>query len=156
MRTRRLLFYLLLNALVSACVTGGILFVYDRHSRSVCRPTPPAGTAGIAPASGSEEQMDILAVVGAGVVSTEMVILKNTGTQPVDLRGWTLRDTGNAVYTFPALTVYPQGILQVHTASGVNTPVDLYWDRSAAVWEPGEIASLFDSQGALRAVYTIP
>ena len=100
--------------------------------------------------------MDILTVSGAGVVATEVVVIKNNGLQAVDLSGWTLRDADGAVYTFPTLTVYPQGMLKVHTASGVNTPLDLYWNRSSAVWEAGEIVSLFDAQGTLRALYTIP
>lgn len=156
MRSRRLLFYLLLNALVSACVTGSILFFYDRHNRATCLPTLPAATKEATSLSSPNGQMDILAVVGAGVVATEVVILKNTGAQAIDLNGWTLRDTGSAVYTFPAITVYPEGIVQVHTMRGTNTPVDLYWNRTTAVWETGDIASLFDAQGVLRAVYTIP
>lgn len=156
MRSRRLLFYLLLNALVSACATGSILFFYDRHNRATCLPTLPAAMNAITPLSSLDEQVDILAVIGAGAVATEVVIIKNTGAQAIDLDGWTLRDTDKAVYTFPAITVYPEGVIQVHTTSGTNSPVDLYWNRTTAVWETGDIVSLFDSQGALRAVYTIP
>jgi hypothetical protein len=156
MRTRRWWFYLLLNALVSACVTGGILFVYDRYHRSACPQPLPAPATGAASDHLTEDQVDILTVSGAGVVATEVVVIKNNGLQAVDLSGWTLRDADGAVYTFPTLTVYPQGMLKVHTASGVNTPLDLYWNRSSAVWEAGEIVSLFDAQGTLRALYTIP
>lgn len=156
MRSRRLLLYLLLNALVSACVTGSILLFYDRHKQATCLPTLSPATKETASLASSNEQMDILAVVGVGAVATEVVIIKNTGAQAVNLSGWTLRDTDGAVYTFPAITVYPEGIVQVHTTSGTNTPVDLYWDRATAVWEAGDIVSLFDSQGVLRAVYTIP
>lgn len=156
MRSRRLWSYLLLNALVSACVTGSILFFYDRYNRTACLSTLPAATNTITPLFSPDEQMDILAVIGAGKVTTEVVIIKNTGVQAIDLDGWVLRDTDEAVYTFPAITVYPDGVVQIHTTSGTNTPVDLYWNRTTAVWEPGDIVSLFDSQGALRAVYTIP
>ncbi len=156
MRSRRLFFYLLLNALVSACVTGSILFFYGRHGRTTCLPALSPATNHSTPLSSLDERVDIIAVVGAGVVATEVVIIKNTGAQAVDLNGWSLRDTGSAVYTFPAITVYPEGIVQVHTMGGTNTPVDLYWNRTTAVWDTGDIASLFDSQGILRAVYTVP
>ncbi len=155
MRTRRLVFYLFLNALVSACVTGGILYFYDRHQRSTCASSPSLA-GGSTPVSSPETQMDILAILGAGTLEAEVVVIQNNGSQAVDLEGWVLRDSGDAVYTFPAVTVYPQGTVQVHTSRGTNTPVDLYWARTSAVWETGEIASLFDAQGVLRAVYTIP
>jgi hypothetical protein len=157
MQRRRLLFYLLLNALVSACVVGIALFVYDRYYRPDCRtavyPTSPSSPASTVT---DESQLDIISVIGAGTVSSEIVVIKNGGTEPVVLDGWSLRDGGNNIYTFPQLTLNPDGTVQVHTASGENTPVDLYWNLAEPVWESGDIASLFDPQGNLRALYTIP
>jgi len=46
--------------------------------------------------------------------------------------------------------------VQVHTASGADTVIDLYWGAGQAVWQSGEDARLFDSQGSLRALYRVP
>ncbi len=101
--------------------------------------------------------MDIITVLEVGVMDAEVVIIKNNGSQAIDLGGWVLQDSKGAKYTFPAVTVYPQGTLQVHTATrGTDTPVDLYWARQPPSWETGEIISLFDAQGVLQALYTIP
>ena len=159
MDRRRLLGYLLLNALVSALVTGTILFFYDRAYRADCSqavliPTLPAVTD--ATPQADRIRMDIIGVVGAGTESGEIVIIKNGGEEAVILTGWQLQDSNGNAYIFPQLTLYPAATLQVHTAGGEDTATDLYWDRGAAVWQPGEIAMLYDSQGILRALYRVP
>ena len=39
---------------------------------------------------------------------------------------------------------------------GTNTVVDLFWNQAAAVWRSGELVSLVDAAGVLRASFTIP
>src|SRR5512140_337403 len=80
---KRLLFYLLLNGLVSACVTIGVLFVYNRYYRpasqpaaDVIQPTQPAGQSR-SPAGVGTPDIEISAVVGAGIPASETVILHN-------------------------------------------------------------------------------
>jgi hypothetical protein len=145
MTRRRLILYLLLNALISALVTGTILFLYDRFGR----PESPGGI-------GTETGVMIAGVSGAGATEIEVVTLQNVGTQSVVLTGWTLRDSAGTTYTFPQLTLYPGGTVQVHTIEGSDTVTDLYWGRSDPVWEPGELTVLYDTQGLARAFYRIP
>jgi hypothetical protein len=157
-QARRLLFYLLLNAFVSALVTGTILFFYDRAQRADCAPadvsSPPAT---LAPSSVSGEiKVEIVSILGAGIIGSEVVVVENKGENPIILTDWYLQDGQGNIYIFPQLTLYKSGTVMVHTASGVNTPTDLYWGRTAPAWQPGEQVSLYDTQGVVRAMYSIP
>lgn len=164
MDRRKLIQYLLLNVFVSASVTGGILFWYDRNYRAVSQSAviqqaaPVSGDS--APASNTELQTDIpvkiSSVVGAGVLSSEIAIIKFEGEGQLDLTSWQLKDGDGNTYTFRNITLYPNGAVQVHTAVGTDTVVDLYWGIGEGVWSSGEEARLFDPQGNLRAVYKVP
>jgi hypothetical protein len=85
MDRRRLILYLLLNVFVSACVTGGILFWYDRNYRSLSvssvQPAIPANAQGGAPVATLNPNIDIpveiVSIVGAGTLNAEWVIVRN-------------------------------------------------------------------------------
>jgi hypothetical protein len=165
MDRRKLIQYLLLNVFVSASVTGGILFWYDRNYRAISQPVviqqaAPASSSDVSSASGSELQTDIpvkiSSVVGSGVLASEVVIIKFEGVGQLDLTSWQLKDDNGNTYTFPKVTLYPNGAVQVHTIAGTDTVIDLYWGIGEGVWNSGEEARLFDSQGNLRAVYRVP
>jgi hypothetical protein len=138
MTRRRLIFYLLLNILVSALVTGTILLLYDQFGRPAC-------SNGV----GAETGASIIGVTGVGTAGNELVTLQNTGEDPV-------RDGDGAAFTFPQLTLYPGGTVQVHTDKGKDSVTDLYWGQSAPIWESGELAVLYDPRGFARAFYRIP
>jgi hypothetical protein len=162
MDRRKLFYYLLLNIFVSATVTGGILFWYDRNYRAslpaVAQSAPVSGES--APALTSNPQTDIAikisSVVGAGTLNSEIVVVKFEGEGQLDLASWQLKDENGNIFTFPKITLYPNGAVQVHTVSGTDSVIDLYWGLGDAVWNSGENARLFDSQGNLRAVYRVP
>lgn len=159
MDRRRLVPYLLLNVLVSAIVTGSILFFYDRAYRLDCGRAPIIPTLPL-PANATpladQIHVDIVSIIGAGSSVSEIVVIKNSGQQPVVLTGWRLQDSQGAVYLFPQLTLHPGASVQVHTTAGMDTAVDLYWGNTTSLWQSGEIASLYDSQGILRALYRLP
>ena len=163
MDRRKLFQYLLLNIFVSASVTGAILFWYDRNYRAVnqtsVQQAAPANSDA-APAASADLQTDIpikiSSVVGAGTLTSEIVVVKFEGENQLDLAAWQLKDENGNTFTFPKLTLYPNGAVQVHTVSGTDTVIDLYWGIGDAVWSSGENAKLFDSQGNLRAVYRVP
>jgi hypothetical protein len=162
MDRRKLVYYLLLNAFVSACVTGTILFWYDRNYRalsqsSVQQAGPSSGNS--APTNASLQTdipVSISSVVGAGTADSEIVVVKYEGDAQLDLTSWQLKDENGNTFTFPKLTLYPNGAVQVHTVAGTDTVIDLYWGIGESVWSSGENARLFDSQGNLRAVYRVP
>ena len=162
MDRRKLFYYLLLNIFVSATVTGGILFWYDRNYRASLPAVPQSALAvGAAePLSTINPQDDIpvkiSSVVGAGTLSSEIVVVKFEGEGQLDLASWQLKDEDGNIFKFPKLTLYPNGAVQIHTAIGTDTVIDLYWGIGEAVWSSGENARLFDAQGNLRAVYRVP
>ncbi len=163
MNRRNLVYYLLLNVFVSATVTVGILFWYDRNYRAMNQPSvqqsaPASGDA--VPESTLNPRTDIAvkisSVVGAGTLGSEIVVVKFEGEGQLDLASWQLKDEDGNTFKFPKLTLYPNGAVQVHTITGTDTVIDLYWGIGEAVWSSGENARLFDAQGNLRAVYRVP
>jgi LysM repeat protein len=115
----------------------------------------PQPSATVTP-QGQPAGMQIITVIGAGDLDNEHVLLKRTGSGELPLAGWQLADQDGNVYTFPRLTLYQDGAVNVYTRLGQNTVVDLYWGFSAPVWQPGETVTLYDDQGDVRASFTIP
>lgn len=163
MGRRNLLLYLLLNVLISACVAGAILFWYDQNYRSTTlSPVQPAqlvnNETALQPTLDPKEEIpvEIVSVVGAGTLAAEQVVVKYQGEDLLNLANWKLQDEERHVFVFPQLVLYPNGAVQVHTSTGTNTVIDLYWNAASPVWESGEEAQLLDPDGNLRAVYQVP
>jgi hypothetical protein len=163
MDRRRLLMYLLLNVFISACVTGAILFWYDRNYRtgalSPIQPAAPVqGDSATQPTFNPEVDIpvEIVSIVGAGTLNAESAIVRNAGSEPLNLAGWQLKDSDRNIFVFPNLTLNNGGAVQIHTISGTNTVIDLYWGLTNPVWESGEEVGLFDPSGNVRAVYQVP
>lgn len=162
MDRKKLIQYLLLNALVSATVTGGMLFWYDRNYRATIQPAVIQATpiTNVSSSTSTELQTDIpvkiSSVVAAGILESEIVVIRFEGDGELNLTSWQLKDDNGNTYTFPQLTLYQNGAVQVHTIAGTDSVIDLYWGIGEAVWSSGENASLYDSQGNLRAVYRVP
>ncbi len=160
MDRRRLIFYLLLNAFVSACVTGAILFWYDRNYRSVSlsavQPAPLSGNPNGTLNPQANIPVEIVSVIGAGTLNAEWVVVTYKGEDQINLANWELRDQNRHVFVFPQLILHTNGAVQIHTASGTNTVIDLYWGQSEPVWQSGEEAQLYDPNGTLRAKYKVP
>jgi competence protein ComEC len=164
MDRRRLALYLLLNVFISACVTGTILFWYDRNYRSVnessVQPAVPVNAQSGEPAATLNPNIDIpveiVSIVGAGTLNAEWVVVRNAGAESLNLSSWQLRDSDRNIFVFPNLTLNTGGAVQIHTTSGTNTVIDLYWGEGKPVWESGEEAQLLDPSGNVRAVYKVP
>ena len=164
MDRRRLALYLLLNVFISACVTGTILFWYDLNYRSVnessVEPALASDVQSGEPAATLNPNIDIpveiVSIVGAGTLNAELVVVRNAGAESLNLSSWQLRDSDRNIFVFPNLTLNTGGAVQIHTASGTNTVIDLYWGEGQPVWESGEEAQLLDPSGSVRAVYKVP
>jgi hypothetical protein len=162
MDRRHLIYYLLLNIFISACVTLSILYWYDRNYRAASLPQPaaPAIASNVASAASQvplpSGSLKIISVVGAGSLNVEMVTLQYLGSSQADLTGWHLKDSKGNDFTFPPFKLFPQGALRVHTAAGTNTPIDVYWGNSQAVWSSGQTITLTDANGTLQDSYPVP
>lgn len=115
-------------------------------SRPILLPTPtPSGPP----------LVEIGQVLGSGDVTAEMVIVRNRGGA-VSLEGWTLSDAEGNTFVFPALTLFTDAEVRVHSAAGSPTPRDLYWGRVAPAWGGGELITLRDAAGNVVDTYIVP
>ena len=152
MTRRRLVLYILLNALVSILASGAVLYFYERvNHKTDCGtieviPTLPSGSV----------KAEITSVIGTGVIADESVVIRNNGNVSLLLTGWTVKDNQGDVYTFPQLTLYPDGTVQLHTGPGIDTASDLFWQRTTPVWNSGDLVALYDTHNIARAFYRIP
>jgi hypothetical protein len=156
--------FLLLNVLVSAVATILVLTWWEQSHRtalpavqnvpanaSTTQATqPPAGLAPI-----GDTHISIENVFGVGDYQTEAVEIRRESETDLVLTGWKLRDENGHEYTFPNLTL-KNGAIRIYTRSGSDSVIELFWGLSEAIWQPGEMVSLVDSQGTLRASYQIP
>lgn len=162
MDRKRLLQFLLLNALVSACVTGTILFWYDRNQKAASAVPAYAPRSGPDAAASSPNLvadpggLQIVSIVGADNLGAEVVILRYLGDGQIDLANWKLKDQNGNTFLFPAVTLAKNSAVQIHTGAGTNTVVDLYWDLTVPVWKSGETASLYDANDKLIVTYQVP
>ncbi len=95
-------------------------------------------------------------IIGAGSAVNEVVIIKRQGEGELLMAGWKLEDTNGNIFVFPDLTLYKDGAVYIHTNAGLNTVIDLYWNKADPVWQVGETATLIDPLGNIQATYTIP
>lgn len=151
MTRRKWIYFLLLNILVSAGVTIGILYFYDRSQRTTS--SVSASTPDLAPGA---VKVDIVSVIGAGTTSSEVVVIKNNSSDSFNLNGWMLKNVNGQAYTFPSFTIYGGATVQIHTTSGSDTFSDVYWNLTTSIWQSGETATLYDPQNNVRSFYRIP
>ncbi len=84
----------------------------------------------------------------------EWVLLTNTTGKPVSLTHWTLRDKAGHVYRFPAFALKAHKSVMVHTGTGKNNAVNVYWGHkppksTSYVWNNSgkETATLKNAKG---------
>lgn len=89
-------------------------------------------------------------------IDGEYVLLRNDGTAPADLAGWTLVDGGGKhTFTFPARTLAPGAELKLWTRAGAADGANLFWGNSTAIWNnSGDTATLNDATGAKMASFS--
>lgn len=118
-------------------------------------PLPTLPVSGTASTALGAYFVTIREIKSPGTASVEQVILTNLSGQ-VNLAGWTMTDGEGNKFTFPNLTLLSNGEVTVHTGKGTNTPVDLYWGQTDALWSKGKVAYLRDPAGKLIATYQVP
>ena len=117
-------------------------------------PAPPTLTP--PPSDSQAPRLEIRGVDSAGILDKETVRLLNTGGIAA-MAGWTLDDGQGQVYRFPdGFTLYNRGAVSVHTRTGTDTAIDLFWGVPAAVWTSGKTLTLRDGNGDVQSTFTIP
>lgn len=99
--------------------------------------------------------IEIRQVLGPDVLAAETVIVHNRGGL-TSLEKWTLSDAEGNIFIFPALTLFTEGEVHIHSAAGENTPSDLYWGRTTPAWHSGELITLNNAEGNVVDTYIVP
>lgn len=83
-------------------------------------------------------------------LNDEYVVLRNTGSEPLDISGWTVSDEAGHTYTFPDGTVVePEAEVTLRTGSGTDTASTYHWGRAGAVWNnDGDVVTVRNATGA--------
>ena len=157
---KALVYYILLNILISALTTLSVLWIWNHVQLSSGKNTPSIGSVSpseTAPVPSIDQTViKIDNVFGMADLENEVVVLKRLGEEDLWLTGWQMKDTHGHVYTFPHLLLNKDGAIQVYTRTGTDTAITLYWGLSQPVWNSGDTVVLYDPQGNLRANYKIP
>jgi hypothetical protein len=177
-QTKRLMIYLLVNVIVSACTIISILWLWDRPDKPLqgllsgqqVTVIPTIGPVSIATSSIDSSilptetakpvlypkgSISIKNIIGAGSATSEVVIIQREGEGELSMANWKLEDSNGNIFVFPDLTLY-NGAINIRTTAGLNTVIDLYWNKSESVWQIGETATLIDPLGNIQATYKIP
>ncbi|MFJ3205960.1 lamin tail domain-containing protein [Streptomyces sp. NPDC086989] len=78
----------------------------------------------------------------------EWVEITNTTRNPINLRGWTLRDDDGNRYRFDNVRINSRATIRIHTGTGRNTRTDLFQNRRDYVWDNrADTATLRDDRG---------
>jgi hypothetical protein len=118
-------------------------------------PAPAQPTATL-PAPPESPQIKIVTIIGVGDLATEHVQIQSVSPDAISLTNWRLETSTGEVYTFPQITLFEYGAVDLYTRAGVNSVVALYWGRSAPVFHRGDRAVIYDTEGNVQAVYSIP
>lgn len=156
--------YILLNILVSAVTMLAVILIWNafhpdlkpisNNANYTLLKTPEINSASLLPLDDKTVVIDF--VFMPAEIDYEKITVKSVSAVPVDLTGWLLKDEQGKQYTFPALTIYPNGAVDIYSRAGVNSAVELYWNSDQAVWRKGEIATLLDTAGNVRSTLIIP
>jgi hypothetical protein len=163
---KRLIPYIILNILVSAVTTWGMLTWWNNTHPPTVQPIPTLiNLPAIAPTSAlpnptpfppGVKMIEIGEVSGAGDIANETILLRRVGEGELRLNGWRLDDSKGHSFTFPDIVLNKGGAVRVFTRSGNSTVNELYWGLKEAAWTPGKTVSLYDDQGIIRATVPIP
>ncbi len=83
-------------------------------------------------------------------LNDEYVILQNIGDAPLNMTGWTIKDEGSNIYTFPEYILPIDEVVMLHTGSGSNTDNEIFWNKKGAVWNnKGDAIYLRDEEEKL-------
>jgi LysM repeat protein len=97
-----------------------------------------------------------LRVEEAGNLGAERVLIVNDSNSAVNLQGWTLGKVNGPVYAFNDLPLFPGSSVRLHSSSGQNDSLNLYWTRTSPVWDSGSVVRLFNPEGREVVSYNVP
>ena len=124
-------------------------------------PTVQAAATQVAPAAATAQAAAPVRITSARVTAGDaMLTVEGTGSQQVDLTGWTLGVGGSQVRLPANTAVGPGQAVVLHTASGTSSGRDVYLGQEAQTLlqslRPGARVSLNNPSGTEVTAFTIP
>lgn len=110
----------------------------------------------VAQPNSQEPGLKITEVQGQGNVDGEFVLIVNDGGAALNLQGWQIDVEGGPSYQFGNFPIFPGGSVRLHSGSGRDSSIDLYWDQEQPVLESGRAVRLADREGQIVNQYPIP
>ena len=158
----KVLLLILLNIIVSASVTYGVLYYWENvrepktqyqlvtvnvDAEPTAEPTPVIRGA----------KVEISVIRNPGNFNSEALRIVNNTDEVISLEGWKLEDANGHTLTFPNIQLLRKGVfVEVYSRAGHTTPYEIYWNCDEAVWQSGETAVLKDVFGQIQATYRVP
>jgi len=172
-QAKKLLFYVVLNIVVSAITIIGVLYLWENtkiknllfDSSDIPAEVSSGGPSSDEVAVLENLLIEIGEVGGIGNLATEDVRLVRPGSEPGDtisLQDWSIKDENNHQYNIleqsgvASLDLHGQGAVNIYTKEGDSNPIELYLDLSDPIWQPGETVTLIDPEGEVHDTYIIP
>jgi len=106
------------------------------------------------PPTATNAQVEIAEVAGAGQINSESVVIRNVGNN-INMKGWTLSDADGNTYTFAERILFSNGLVSIFSRVGQDTAIALFWNRTSAVFAPGDVVTLRDANGVVQSTYRI-
>jgi hypothetical protein len=172
-QAKKLLFYVVLNIVVSAVTIIGVLYVWENtRLKNVLFASSGAPAEVSQPETSSDEAeavtdllIEIGEVGGVGNLATEYIRLERPNSDPQDtisLAGWSIKDENNRRYDIleqsglASLDLHGQGAIDIYSKEGSSNPIELYLGLNDPIWTPGETVTLLDPDGEVHDTYEIP
>ena len=172
-QAKKLLFYIVLNIVVSAITIVGVLYLWENtklknmlfDSSDIPAEVSSGATSTDETAVSENLLIEIGEVGGIGNLATEYVRLVRPGNEPGDtisLKDWSIQDENNHQFNIleksgvATLDLHGQGAVNIYTKEGDSNPIELYLDLSDPIWQPGETVTLIDPEGEVHDTYIIP
>ena len=113
------------------------------------------GTPVPTPTTSGPPLIEIAQVLGSSILGEEIVVIRNRGGA-ASLQGWTLAGGPGRSFGFPALTLYTDAEVRLHSKTGTSGPSDLYWGLVEPAWHAGELITLRDARDEVIDTYIVP
>ncbi len=107
------------------------------------------------PPTSAAPGLQIQTIDAPGNLLNEAVLIVNESDLAFNLQGWRLAHENGVAYTFGSIQLFPGNSVSVHSSTGADTTIALYWQQPAPVWTVGSTARLINPQGEVVVSYRV-